>query len=162
MRKHKVQKTTRKTTHRNCRVISASPSRLTHNFIQIIFSSFTLLTAAANFKLKTSLTTAASKIKILRFVIFFFSFSSDLLLVVVELRKKKGKSHVYRVLNALQLSIIKDPGNIKSLPLKTLKFFRKLCFNYLLCFMKILSFVKHFDCWYQLSKRKTSYNNIYY
>ena len=100
MRKHKVQKTTRKTTHRNCRVISASPSRLTHNFIQIIFSSFTLLTAAANFKLKTSLTTAASKIKILRFVIFFFSFSSDLL-VVVELRKKKGKSHVYRVLNTL-------------------------------------------------------------
>ena len=142
MRKHKVQKTTRKTTHRNCRVISASPSRLTHNFIQIIFSSFTLLTAAANFKLKTSLTTAASKIKILRFVIFFFSFSSDLLLVVVELRKKKGKSHVYRVLNALQLSIIKDPGNTKSLPLKTLNFVCKFCFLDLLYFMKIIISVK--------------------
>ena len=134
MRKHKVQKTTRKTTHRNCRVISASPSRLTHNFIQIIFSSFTLLTAAANFKLKTSLTTAASKIKILRFVISFFSFSSDLLLVVVvELKKKKGKSHVYRVLNALQLSIIKDPGNKKSLPLKTLNFF--VNFIFIICYV---------------------------
>ena len=62
----------KKTTHRNYRVISASPSRHTHNFIQIIFSSFTLLTAAANFKLKTSLTTAAKKMKILRFVILFF------------------------------------------------------------------------------------------